>query len=498
MSDSVLLAAVRLVERGTWTLSDSDDPKQVFQTEAFDISVRGGRIYSGVAPGGSVVAAPVYFVVRRLLRRFDVDVVASRRLLSYYLANARVLGVSVPHLTTVYLLQILLVLVVIAPLYALFLSRLEHRLRLGGADGWQAGLVVLTLGLGTMTLFYSAMYSRQALAYLLAWHAMLSFWSERPPSGAKCALAGLLLGGAVSVDYPAAVLVGLFVLAVLRGLSWRHRLWLVAPLAAIAALVALYHQSAFGSPFATPYHYRYWYTAPTLAERGIDLARFQQGGSLGSNLPSPSVMLQLCIGTFKGLFVYSPILALGLAGNLLGLRRESRRRSAHVFALVVFLVYLVLNSTLGTHVPGYGRYFWGGLSVLWGPRYLFAVLPFLALGLIRFDGGSRAARWVLSGLLALSVVFNVLGTMFSHVLMSTFAFSPELDFPVRYVVELAMRLGPREPLLDSYGASPVLQSAILVVLLGLSFLLWRSGRPHRQEGAPDPATPVVLGGVAKV
>jgi hypothetical protein len=51
MSDSVLLAAIRLVDDHTWTLSDEPDPKVVFLTEAFDISVHDQRVYSGVGPG---------------------------------------------------------------------------------------------------------------------------------------------------------------------------------------------------------------------------------------------------------------------------------------------------------------------------------------------------------------------------------------------------------------------------------------------------------------
>ena len=69
MSDSVLLAAIRLADDHTWTLSDEPDPKVVFLTEAFDISVYDHRVYSGVGPGASVVAAPFYLALKPLLAR---------------------------------------------------------------------------------------------------------------------------------------------------------------------------------------------------------------------------------------------------------------------------------------------------------------------------------------------------------------------------------------------------------------------------------------------
>ena len=39
MADSVLLAAMRLVDQRTWTLTDSKDPGETFQTLAHDISI---------------------------------------------------------------------------------------------------------------------------------------------------------------------------------------------------------------------------------------------------------------------------------------------------------------------------------------------------------------------------------------------------------------------------------------------------------------------------
>jgi hypothetical protein len=183
-------------------------------------------------------------------------------------------------------------------------------------------------------------------------------------------------------------------------------------------------------------------------------------------------MLQLCFGLFKGLFVYSPILLLGLIGLLVGLR-AGKARLASLFGLLVFLGYLAFNSTLGTHVPDFGHHFWGGLSVLWGPRYLFGVLPFLAGGLALLDWSRTPVRRFCYGFLLISVAFNILGAMFSHLIMSTNAFGAELRYPLPYAIGLLLRRGPRIPLLDGYGVHPVVQILAFLILVGVSIVLLR-------------------------
>jgi hypothetical protein len=486
MSDSVLLAAMRLVDRGTWTLTDGQEPEIVFQTLAFDISVFRGEVNSGVGPGATAIAVPFYVLLRPALVWFDDEVVASKRILNYYLANSRALGVPPsPHFKGLYVLHIFLVLGLIAPLYAAFLTRFRDLALEGGASPAQATALAIALGMGSMTLFYSSMYSRQALAYLLLWNAILPFARSEEPRGRTCAIAGGLAGAAIAIDYGAAVLVGLFLpVAVLR-LARASTVAFLLPLAGVVGLVLLYHDASFGSPLSTPYHHRFWKTPPALAERGIDLAAFQEGPSLGVNRPDIGVMFQLSFGRFKGLFLYSPILGLGLLGHLLALR-ASRDRGLHAFCLAVFVSYLILNSTLGTHVGEHGRQFWGGLSTLWGPRYLFAVQPFLAWGLVALPWSRVPVRAAALLLLSVSCLWNVAATMFSQVIMSAFAFGPELDSPLTYVLSLLFRSGPRLSLLDAYGVSPIAQGGAFGLLVAIS--AWILMSAVRTPGAPGGAS----------
>jgi len=468
MADSVLLAAIRLVDHGTWTLSDQADPKAVFLTLAHDISVHDGRVYSGVGPGASVVAAPFYFVFKPLYSLFDDSIIANRRVAHYYAIYSRARGEPVSgHFKDMYLLQILLAWCVVAPLFATFLTRLHRAMTSRGVERTPAAVVVVAIGIGSMALYYGSMYSRQALAYLLLWHAILLLVETPAPGRRACVVAGLFCGAAVSIDYPAIILAGLFLLFRLPRMTWPQRTMVLLPVLAVAGLTGLYHAACFGSPLATPYQHRYWVTSGILAD-----PVFQEGAALGLDMPSPGVMLRLCFGLFKGLFIYSPILLPGLVGHVAGLRSPGGRR-LHIFSLLVFLIYLSFNSTLGAHVPNNGEHFWGGLSILWGPRHLFAVVPFLACGLARLDWRRASVRWVCLGALLASCLFNVLGTMFGPRIMSTPAFGPELRFPLRYAFRLFIEQGPRIPILDCYGVAPLIQTAVILALVLFSLAVLR-------------------------
>jgi hypothetical protein len=473
MADSVLLAAIRLVDHGTWTLARGQDPKVAFQTLAHDISVSGDRIYSGVGPGGSVVAAPFYFVLRPLVGLAGEEIITSRRILNYYLPNARGLGVAPPdHFPRLYLLQILLTWLVVAPLFAGLLVRLHRRLREWEVPPGQALLASLATGFGSMAVYYGSMFSRQALAYFLLWHALLTLASRRAVPGTAALAAGACAGLAVAVDYPALVLAALGLPLLLARMDRRGRLLVAVPLLAVLALTAAYHASAFGSFLSTPYHHRFWHTAEPLASRGIDLALFQEGPTAGLGVPDLSVMARLCFGAYKGIFIYSPVLLMGLAGHLAAIARGPLRR-LHLASLGIFLAYLAFNSSLGSSMEDYGHHFWGGLAILWGPRYLFGIIPVLAVGLVRLDwerAWVRALAWLSLGL---SVVFNLTGAAFSHVILSTPAFGDKLRRPLAHALGLLLEHGPRIPLLDVYGAPPMAQAAILLLLVGLSAGVFR-------------------------
>jgi hypothetical protein len=282
----------------------------------------------------------------------------------------------------------------------------------------------------------------------------------------------MLLGAAVGIDYASALLLVLTLAFLLPPLPAAARSLVVLSLLSLLGLTALYHQAAFGSPFHTAYHCRFWFTPELLARQGLELSAFQGNPAVRLHPPRPAVMLHLCFGVFKGLFVYSPVLLLGLLGHLRGVRRPGCRR-IHLFSLAVFLSYLVFNSTFAADASDYDRLLWGGLSAQWGPRHLYATLPFLAVGLAGLDWRRAALRALAYALLLLSCVLNALGAMFGDAVMSAYAFGPEMRAPLAYVLKLLWLGGPRVPLLDVYDVAAAVQWSVLLALATLTALVLR-------------------------
>jgi hypothetical protein len=166
----------------------------------------------------------------------------------------------------------------------------------------------------------------------------------------------------------------------LRGSPWRAGLRLIAGGLPFAAVLAVYNNACFGSPFATGY--RYLGRFPEISEYGM--------GGFGP--PRLEALLGLTLSPFRGLFVYSPFLLLALPGWLL-LRR--RRAEEAWLALGCVLVLWLLIA---------GWHDWKGGAAL-GPRNLLVGVPFLlppaALAYSSCPRGS-ASRHAATALLALS------------------------------------------------------------------------------------------------
>jgi hypothetical protein len=202
---------------------------------------------------------------------------------------------------------------------------------------------------------------------LLSAFALL--WAASSHGMQRAALAGLLLGLAVTIEYPtilpAAAIAGWGV--------WRlaaHRRAAIALLAgSVLPLVGLgvYHWAAFGGPLTTGY---------ALLAPGSEYVAGQASGVLGVGWPRLSVALALLLGPHRGLLIHAPWTLLALPGAAIALR-SNWRGAGHV-GLLAFGALLAVNS---------GYYLWDG-GASWGPRHLVPALPFVALVAL-----PAAARW---------------------------------------------------------------------------------------------------------
>lgn len=234
----------------------------------------------------------------------------------------------------------------------------------GLARGW-GGATLVTFATGTLAASLAVDNFDEVPTAAVGFSAFLLAWRRRP------GLAGLLAGFSLLVEYQAALLVaaiaGYAALAGGRAFA-RYAFGLIPGL----ALLGLYDQLAFGSPF----HLSYRYVSQQFASE-------QAGGLFGIGAPSWHAVSLVLVGN-RGLLVDAPVLLAAAAGLVL-LARAGFLAEALTCA-VVTIAFLVLE--FGYYDP------YGGHSP--GPRFFIPALPFLVLGLAPAFGRFRLATSVLA------------------------------------------------------------------------------------------------------
>ena len=357
-----------IVERGTLTID-------AYESNTGDKARRDGHLYSDKAPGVSLTAAPVYAVAHALaggLRETD-----RCQALASYLCT--VWAVALPSA------------VAVVALYAF----LGDVLRLGPA---LCAAFALAYAFGTLAFPYSTLlYGHQpAAAFAFVGFVILAQARQRAPAPVergRLLAAGLALGWAVVIEYPAALSAAAVAAYALVSLAPRRRLlWTAAGVAAALAVLLGYHALAFGGPFDLPYSF----SVQQPRHRGV---------FMGLGLPTGRVLRYLLVDEYRGLFHGSPWLLLAVPGAWALAR--SRLRAEAFACVAVALLYLVLNASLTDWHGGWGM----------GPRHLVAALPYLAVlaaGVFARDGALGRTR---RGIMRPTAVLGGLAAVFSVFLM---------------------------------------------------------------------------------
>jgi len=185
---------------------------------------------------------------------------------------------------------------------------------------------------------------------------------------------GLFAGLAVLSDFPSAVPAAIIVGLALMQLHDGNRAVLGRAIGHIAAggavavlILCAYNWMAFASPFRIGYS----------SEQGFEQLR---SGFFGITYPRLWRIVEILLGSYRGLLPISPVLAVTPIGFVLMARARTTARAAWA-ALSIAAFYIALNASY---------YYWDGGSTI-GPRHIAPALPFLGLGLAPVWDWSRVA-----------------------------------------------------------------------------------------------------------
>jgi hypothetical protein len=333
-----------------------------------DKAFANGHYYSDKAPGLALLAVPVAFAARALMRAAGVDPQSPRGLVDLGYA-ATLFAVALP---------------MAAACACLFWIAIQF-----GSSASAAAFAALATGLATPMWAYSTLLWGHALAgACLVFAFACALRLRRALSPTADALSGLALGLAAGwatlTEYPSAP-ASAMVAGLALALIWKdgHRRWRVTlgiaagALPCIVALLA-YQQAAFGSLFHPSYAYY-----PTGA------FSWMTHGYMGITYPRIDVALKLLFGCRRGLLFSGPVV---LAAPF-GLRPMWKRPATHVPAIAAASIaayYFLFHASFSSWPAGWS----------YGPRYMAAGIPLLCLGLSPLWDHARSGWRIVLGVLA--------------------------------------------------------------------------------------------------
>lgn len=370
-----------IVDDGTFAI---DGPCQRFGW-VNDRAAHEGRLYSGKAPGTSIVGVPIYAALQWLCPE-EPSLLTTVRLL-------RLFSITLPSLVFLFF-------------FRRFLDRTDF-------SPWLRDTMLVGYALGSMAYSYGLMFTGHQLSAICLTGSLIAFYdagakleNDQTGAGSRAALGGLLLGAAPAMEYPTAL--ATMIVAVYAILLLRHRPSMLG-VAFFASLLPIgllltFHNLAFGSPFAFPYDFIENPAFQRLLSEGWHGATYPRLDRLVTIIASPSF----------GLLFFTPLLILAPIGWIAGARQASdlppfKRHLMWALPATSLVLILYLSSSA----------LWrAGWSV--GPRYIASAVPLLAIAALHGAGElekhwPKVASIVTATLVMISVVHSgTSGALYPH------------------------------------------------------------------------------------
>ena len=354
-----------------------------------DVARRGMRIYSDKAPGLSILAAPVTFLIGPLL-----PPVPNTGLPAFW---------PLRHLLT-----LLLVALPTAGLAFVIVTGVPR------VDSFRRSGLAIIMALATPLWAYATVFFGHAPAAVLvfvAWMLLLRPGAaERPPHRLHALLGGAAAGFAVTVDYPTVLLAGVIFGALIARRTPLSILSWAATGAIVGLLPALsYHQLAFGAPWLTGYAFKAHAEFQVIHARGV----------LGVSLPSLEALWGVLFSARRGLFFFSPILLLAPIGLWQMIRRRGFRDVTPLTAAII--VYVLFAAGFVDWEAG-----WCAAA-----RHLVPIVPLLAIPVLYTLVNLGTQRWW-NSLVAVLIAFS--GVNAALCIALTPFFPPQFTSPLAQLV----------------------------------------------------------------
>jgi len=398
-----------------------------YHTNTGDKAFYNGHYYSEKAPGIAVLALPAFSVAVLLLSAFSIPLDSP---LGWHISDWMATAGSVGLITA---------------LGGVAIFSLLHRF----LRPREALLVTLAIFLGSLPFSYATvLFSHGAVIGLLS----IALWMVIGPEhkGISSLQRDLIAGGcaglAVASDYLIVFAAGgIFLLQ--ASLGFRRTMHFLSAALPVVLLIPLYNILSFDSPFVTGYNFLdpLEYPHVNVGFHGITFP------------PQFSHVLDLLIGSARGLFFWSPIFLLVFVGWPMWHRIS---RVGSIVGILVSLAHVLM-------ISGFAEYH-GGWAL--GPRYLSPIIPFLAVpaALVYRQFPSLGNAFVL-----LSILLTGTATLISAQ-TPEYLQQPLVDFyfPRLLHGEIAHNLGTMLGLHGWWSLLPLL----LVVSTGVHFARLRCNR----------------------
>jgi hypothetical protein len=421
-----------------WARLDLGNAAEVYGLSE-DLSIQGGKIYCDKAPGLSMAAVPVIWVVEPILPQAPSSDLPAYWPLRHVLT---LLLVSMPAIGLAFLIGT----------------------AVPDVDPAKRTSYAVIAALATPLWTYGALFFGHvpsALLVTLAWFALLGF-PGRPLSlgSGRAALGGAAAGFAITAEYPTVLIVAV-IYATLVVRRTAIPILACAIVGAIAGVIPalVYHQLAFGAP---------WLTGYGLKAHG-DFQAIHEQGILGISLPTFESMWGILLSARRGVLFYCPVLLLTPLGLRWMVEKRGWRDAGPI--LTAITAYVLFAAGFVDWPAG-----WCAAA-----RHLVPIVP-LAAAVALFASAKLAEhRWG-------SAIVVILITISSTNALLSIALTPY--FPPEFSAPLAQLVLPS--LADGAGFSNLLSSGIgiapplVVILIGVilvAALIWATGHLMQERKA---------------